>query len=64
MFKVKGVHVIQKIDYRNRSFKKIFEKSIIDGSIIFIEITGEEVPLAINQLISPILKKNESNGNI
>ena len=40
MFKVKGIHVLQKVDYRNRSFKKILEKSIVEGTIIFIEITG------------------------
>ena len=63
-YKNKGIMFVQKIDYHHKLFRKTLERAVIDGLVIFIEITGDSLPYLIEFLLNPKLHKNESNGNI
>lgn len=43
-YKMQGVLFVQIIDIKHKNFRKTLEKAIIEGSVIFVEIDGLDVP--------------------
>ena len=63
-YRQKGIMFIQRFNIEHELFKKSLEKALASGSLVFIEIEGIDYPEIIKQLVTPVIRKHESHGNL